>query len=64
MAVFVFPDRRVCYFFLFIPMYTFKIFIADDINEDRMIALRKHVVFVKPNNATELMQSPFLALKR
>ena len=45
-------------------MYTFKVFIADDINEDRKIALRKHVVFVKPNNATELMQSPFSCLEK
>lgn len=61
-------------FFLFVIIYTFKVFNADDINEDRMIALRKraeldskYVVFVKPNDASELSQSlhryfPFLAL--
>ena len=57
-------DGWVCYFFLFVIIYTFKVFTADDINEDRMIALRKraevdskYVVFVNPNDASELMQS-------
>ena len=60
-----------CSFFVII--YTFKVFNADDINEDRMIALRKraevdtkYVIFVKPNDASDLSQSlhrhfPFLA---